>query len=74
MDLMVQCKFQKDNMIQVAWVDKKKGLKVGVIVELKSMKGNEQGWEVKEMYNEKGAVYVKDAERDYTRTRAASDI
>ena len=72
---MVQCKFKKGNIEQTAWVEKKQGLRVGVITEIKSeVEGNEQGWEVIEMYNELDAEYVQDRSRDYTRTREASDI
>jgi hypothetical protein len=68
---MVQVKLQKGNEFQVAWVEKKQCVRLGAIVELK-----EDGsfWQVVELYNALDADYVRDRERDYTRTRFASDI
>jgi hypothetical protein len=75
METMVQCTFKKGNVIQTAYVEKKQGLKVGSIVELKSERaGNEQGWEVTFMGQPLDAQYVQDRSRDFAKTRQASDI
>jgi len=74
-EMMVQCKFKKGSVIQTAWVEKKPGLRVGAVVELKSeIEGDKQGWEVTEMGAEKDKQYVQERSRDYTQTRKASDI
>jgi hypothetical protein len=75
MEMMVQCKFKKGDCYQTAYVEKKEGLRVGAIVELKSEKeGDELGWEVISMGKPVDAEYVRERSRDYTRTREASDI
>jgi len=75
MEMMVQCKFKKGNSYQTAYVEKKQGLRIGAIVELKSeQEGDEQGWEVLEMGVPMDAQYIRERSRDYTQTRQATDI
>ena len=75
MSKMVQCRFKKGDVIQVAWVDKKPGLHIGAKVELKSEKaGDELEWEVIEMGKIMDTEAVMERSRDYTHTRDATDI
>jgi hypothetical protein len=72
---MVQCKLQKGIEFQTAWIEKKPGVKVGAIIELKSEKEGQQfGWEIKEMYSEMEQSRLNERSRDYLNTRKASDI
>lgn len=71
--MYVQCKFQKDNTFQTAWVENKPNLKVGALVELKS--DNNTLWKVVEMgANLQPAERVQELESDYRTQRRASDI
>ena len=68
-----QCKFQKDNVVQTAWVENKPGLKVGASVELKS--DNHQRWTVLEMGDVlHPAEHVQELASDYKSQRKASDV
>jgi ribosomal silencing factor RsfS len=68
-----QCKFQKGNQIQTAWVENKPGLKRGAEVELKS--DNHERWTVIDMGDVlHPADRVQELASDHKTQRRASDI
>jgi hypothetical protein len=71
---MVQCRFRKGLREQTAWIDEK-GAKIGMLVELKTEKeGDQEDWQVIGVGTRKDEAYVRERERDYKKTRDASDI
>jgi hypothetical protein len=67
-----QCKFGKDNQITYAWVEEKPGLKIGSVVEIKSLK--DEKWTVLEIGGRLTKEYVMELASDYKSQRKASDI
>ena len=68
-----QCKFQKDNTIQTAWVENKPGLKLGAMVEIKS--DNNEFWKVIELGTGlQPQERVQELASDHMSQRKASDI
>jgi hypothetical protein len=68
-----QCKFQKDNTFQTAWVENKPGLRVGAIVEIKS--DNHELWKVVELGSGlQPQERVQELASDHMSQRKASDI
>jgi len=52
----VQARLRKGNREQVAWIEKKKGVRIGSMVELKD---TGEFWEVIETYAEKDSAILK---------------
>ena len=69
-DAWKQCKMTKGTSSQTAWIPKKFAV-VGKYIRIK----NDNGWEVKEVYDvEMPEVTITARSRDYLHTRDVSDI
>ena len=66
---MTQCKLGRKDIIDIAWIPNKFA-KVGKYLRIKEV----NGWKVLEVWNSRSANEVRDRERDYLKTRKASDI
>jgi hypothetical protein len=65
---------QNKEYVVVAWIPSQFA-KVNEIVKIKTPDGQwENGWKVKEIYNQRDEKSVLEHERDYLKQRAASDI
>ena len=72
----VQCKFRHpDGRITFGWIPKKKGIRVGVTVDLqRGCAGSyEPGWVVEEMWATARTEDVKARERDHMKHRDGTD-
>jgi hypothetical protein len=71
----VQCKLRRaPDWFQTAWIPEKHAMK-GNVIGIKNENGHwEEGWEVIEVYDKLDSDYVMERERDFKRTRKASDI
>lgn len=69
-----QCNLKKGNVILTTWVDESLAVK-GKHLEIDNNGIKEQGWFVHKVFDKRvSEKYLKERERDYLRTRKASDI